>query len=103
MPRLLSSDTPLVPTAAGYDRLTGTTASDATSTALATGKFATLKVGSQAVNVRWGSSAPTAIGTDIEYQAGDTVHWYVEPDTTFVAAISSDATTAYEVWVWQSS
>jgi hypothetical protein len=100
--RLLSSETPKVPTAATYQRITGTT-STAIGTALTAGKFATLIVSSViGVNLRWGSSAPTAVGTDIEIPASGRIDWYVEADSTFVAAFPSDGAATFECWIWES-
>jgi hypothetical protein len=90
----------------GPDRLAGTTGEDSTPTKLRVGVMATILVGAQPIrfSLRGALEGTTQVATtDPLLPAFGRYDWVVASDTCVVYVESSDATTAYECWVWQSS
>lgn len=82
---------------------TGTTEST-NATAMTAGAMATLKVGSAAIRVNFGSAtAPTVATTDLIIGAYSQFDWKVEPGSAFVSIEAADGASAYEAWLWMSS
>jgi len=85
-------------------RLAGTgTTSAQTTVALPTGRYATIAVGTVAIRVRFGASAPTAAATDVVLGAFATFSWYVETSTAWVSIEAADGAAAFEAHAWCSS
>jgi SH3-like domain-containing protein len=82
---------------------TGTT--EAVSTVLPMGQYASLKVGEVAVRVRFAKESFSAMvsSTDVYFAAGETYHWLVQEFSQYVAVEAEDGASAYQVWVWPSS
>lgn len=78
--------------------------SSAISVPMTPGSYASIvNSSSTPIAIRFGTSAPTAVTTDLELGSNGRFDWYVEEDTMYVAAIAADGSTAYECWVFGSS
>jgi hypothetical protein len=89
----------------GTDKLAGSTGEDSTPSALRVGTQASIKVGAQAIRVSFRSAggATGQVATDsMLLNAYERFDWEVRSNSTYVYVQSSDATTAYTAWVWQS-
>jgi hypothetical protein len=81
--------------------LAGTT-SQATGTALPTGRRATA-VFNVDVRLAFGSTTPTATTNSAYWPAKVPYHWTVDTTTQFIAAINDDGSSAFKGSVWPSS
>ena len=89
------------------DRLAGTTGEDHNTVKLTPGEMATILVGAQAIRFEFaGATGLTnqVSSTSKLLPANGRFDWLVVEDVDDVIYIeSSDASTAYEAWVWTSS